>query len=864
MSFLEKAKLTRRKFLQTGTAAAALGALGCGNKLKAVEPVSTHEEKGEWISAACWHNCGGRCVNKVLVDDGIVIRQKTDDTHADSFDYPQQRGCLRGRSQRRQVFAADRLKYPMVRKGWKPGGANHSLRGRDEWVRVSWDEALNLAADEMKRIKNTYGNNAILADGYDDYKNTLAAFGGYVDAWSTTSYGSWAFTPQLCGYAGIGATGTTINDRYDFQNCDTIIMVGANPAWTSSGTPSFIFYEAKKAGVEFIGVDPIYNESYAMLDATWVPVRPATDTALFLAIAHTLITEDNPETNPLIDWEFLNKCSIGFDADSMPEGSDKKKNFKDYVLGTYDKQPKDAKWASEICGACEEQIKMLAYKLGTTNKTAFLASWSLGRINNGDNLPQLVMTIGAMTGQMGKPGKMTGVSTGGASAANGGPNLVQSGGTGLPSVANPVKECLNENDHWAAVMGKPYNDTGCHTAGKWAPRQVRTLDIHMIFYGMRAKFQTKTDLLKGIEAIRSNKVDCIIASAQFLTNNAKYADIVFPVSTEWERPGGTLKGNREMLIVHSQVTAPLYECKSDYWVVTELAKRLGLNTAELLPHNEKQIFFNKLAGATVINESGTGYEPLCTITEADITRWGVIGKAQHGRIAIDELVKRGVYQVPRKKGDAYGFIAFEKFRNDPENNPSKYSKSGKFEIYCEELAYKINDMGYSKIEPIPTYIPPVNGYEHTFADWNKKSKGKYPYQMVTMHYLKRSHTVFDNVKQLSEAFKNPVYISAVDAKREGIVTGNTVLMESTAGKTLRTAMVSRRVMPGCVVMLHGSWSDIDENTGLDYGGCDNVLAPAVSTGQAVTGYNSLVINISKYSDAPLTPDAEKPLRMVNL
>ena len=61
-------------------------------------PIVDIEEGGKWISAACWHNCGGRCMNKVMVKDGVVVRQKTDDTHEDSFDYPQQRGCVRGKA----------------------------------------------------------------------------------------------------------------------------------------------------------------------------------------------------------------------------------------------------------------------------------------------------------------------------------------------------------------------------------------------------------------------------------------------------------------------------------------------------------------------------------------------------------------------------------------------------------------------------------------------------------------------------------------------------------------------------------------------------------------------------------------------
>lgn len=62
-------------------------------------PITDPEEGGKWIAAACWHNCGGRCMNKVMVKDGVVIRQKTDDTHEDSFEYPQQRGCIRGKAQ---------------------------------------------------------------------------------------------------------------------------------------------------------------------------------------------------------------------------------------------------------------------------------------------------------------------------------------------------------------------------------------------------------------------------------------------------------------------------------------------------------------------------------------------------------------------------------------------------------------------------------------------------------------------------------------------------------------------------------------------------------------------------------------------
>ena len=145
---IQNLEISRRTFLKGSAAAVAavsgLGLVGCqsnevtgstesgketekteGTTEAAGQNPETFEDpdkNGTWITAACWHNCGGRCLNKALVVDGVVVRQKTDDTHEDTPDYPQQRGCLRGRSQRQQVFGADRLKYPMKRKNWQPGG----------------------------------------------------------------------------------------------------------------------------------------------------------------------------------------------------------------------------------------------------------------------------------------------------------------------------------------------------------------------------------------------------------------------------------------------------------------------------------------------------------------------------------------------------------------------------------------------------------------------------------------------------------------------------------------------------------------------------------------------------------------------
>ena len=846
-------KLSRRNFIKASTAAAAsLSLAGCGSSLVPAGTNTTAGQEGKWITAACWHNCGSRCLNKAYVVDGVVLRQKTDDTHSDSPDYPQQRACVRGRSQRNQVFGADRLKYPMRRQNWAPGGGKKELRGQDEWVRISWEEAFENISSEIKRIKDEHGNRAFFVNGSEITK-IFSLYGGCVGNWGTTSRGTWHGTSDPVGIFPSAVEG--INDRIDMRNCDTVIMFSMNPAWSSAGNPAYNFLQVKKAGAEFIAVDPYFNDTYNLLDADWIPTRPSTDTALLLGVAHTLIVEDDPVSNPLIDWDYLKNNTIGFDADSVPEGEDPKGNFKDYVLGTYDGVPKSAEWASEICGVEPNRIRYLARAMNKNKKVAIIIGWASARTMNADSLPHIIMTIGAMTGHYGKPGHMCGVSchTG---SSNGGPGLVSAGKDGLPSIKNPVDDSMNHTEMWRGIIDGKYNYTGNR---KWLPGEMRDIDIRMIYHAGNARLQTADGMTKGIEAHR--KVDLVVSHGHFLTTNAKYSDFVLPLTTEWEKTGGFSTGNREILIMYSQITDRMYECKSDQEIAIELGKYLGVDPTEAFPFDEKQQLLNKIARCKVLLPDGKTKVPLVRITSADIAEWGVQGEPQEGEIALMELKEKGLYQVERKPGDNYGYIAYEEFRNDPEANPLE-TESGKMEIFSRALADRINNMGYSTIEPIPTHIPPVEGYEATFSDWKKKVKGDYPYQVINPHYLRRSHTVFDNVQWLRETWPNPVFINTQDAKEKGIQDGDTVLLTSKHGKTLRSALLTDRYMPGVIGLPHGSWVDMDEKTGIDRGGADNILCGPVSTGQGVSGWNSCIVNMEKYTGAPLIPDVDLPQRII--
>lgn len=853
MSYLERVQqssgISRRDFVAASAAAlAAMGLAGCAQndvKPKKDENVAGDGRDivtGEWKTAACWHNCGGRCLNKVLVKDGVVVRQKTDDTHEDSPDYPQQRACVRGRSQRNQVFSADRLKYPMKRKNWQPGGgenAHGDLRGVDEWERISWDEAFDYIADEIKRIVDEHGNRALFADG-GAVSKFLSLYGGYIGHWGTTSRGAWTYTPDVVGIAPQSQEG--INDRLDMQNSDVVIMLGVNPAWSSAGNPSYFMEQVKQAGAKFVAVDPFYNDSYALADAEWIPCRPSTDMALFLGIANAMLEMDSEKG--LVDWDYLNTHTIGFDADHMPEGEDPAGNFKDYLLGTYDGTPKTPEWASKRCGVSADKIRYLAELMGKDNKAAILMSWAPARTHNADCLPQLAMTLGAMGGHFGKPGHMCGISCHSRSFG-GGTYLIGAGSNGLPKVANPLagSENINDTELWNAISDGKYTYAGSGT--KKVPGEARDIDVKLIYHdSMNAKLQTIEGQNKGIEAHR--KVDLVVTHSLFMTTNAMYSDIVLPIESYWEKEGGFLQGNREALIYHSKIIEPMYECKSDEAIAFEIGTRLGLDPAEVYPFDTKQQLFNQFVGAYVIDETGEK-KPLITITEENIQAWGCEGEPQEGAVAMDDFIATGCYQIPRAKGDSYGYIAYKDFVADPEANPMK-TESGKQEIYSRVMRDEINAIGYSAIEAIPTYIPPKEGYEATFSDFENGVKGEYPYQVYNPHYLRRSHTVFDNVQWLRETWPNPVFINASDAAEKGIVTGDTVLLTSPHGQCLRKASVTNRFMPGVVGVPHGAWVDIDEATGIDHAGSDNILTGQIQSGQGVSGWNTCICNIEKYTE----------------
>jgi anaerobic dimethyl sulfoxide reductase subunit A len=201
--------------------------------------------------------------------------------------------CARGRAYRQRVYAPDRLLYPLKRKG---------PRGSGEFTRLSWNEALETVAGELKRVREAYGNAAILhfcsmADAFTlhhvmAFHSLLCRFGGYTAPWGTISNEGDNFAAGMT-YGARPSTREAEAQVKAYVNARLIILWSWNPVTTQQGTGVCqALVHAKEKGARFICVDPRYTDSAAAFADRWIPIRPGTDTAALLAMAYVIIKEN--------------------------------------------------------------------------------------------------------------------------------------------------------------------------------------------------------------------------------------------------------------------------------------------------------------------------------------------------------------------------------------------------------------------------------------------------------------------------------------------------------------------------------------------------------------------------------------------
>jgi trimethylamine-N-oxide reductase (cytochrome c) len=713
-----------------------------------------------------------------------------------------------------RTYSNARIRYPMVRRDFlaKRENSDRTQRGNGDFVRVSWDEALALVAAEMERVKGTYGNEALytaksswgtnhamLHRNEPMVHKLYNVFGG--SSRFVGNYSNWALSITLPRVAW-----SSTSARTDWPtlkaNVKRIVLWGADPLTT--GRPRSMGYTATQwmglrgAGVDVIAIDPMRNATARYLDAEWVPVRSNTDTALALGMMHTLLSEG------LQDQAFLDKYTVGFDR------------FKDYLLGTTDMQPKDAAWAAGITGIGADKIMDLARRV-VADRTMIVAGYGVQRQHHGEQWVWAMAALAAMIGQIGLPGG--GLSFGYHSTSDGGfPGANMPSVSGFSAGSNPVKAYF-PIARFVDAFENP---------GKTIDYNGTTLTYPTIklAHGLGGNYLTQHQDTNRLIAGYQN-VETIIQQEIWWTPSARFADIVLPAVSDLER--NDLGQFANLIIGSHKAVDPIFESRSDYDILSELADRLGVAEAFNEGHDE-------MGWLQTFYDAAREKDPSGTMPDFD-TFWNGTG-------VLEFEVKPGTQ------------VHMADFREDPLVN-ALGTPSGKIEMYSETIA----GYDYDDCPGHPAWLEPV--------EWVGGAMAKdYPLALVSKHNFYRIHSQMDNT-WLRDMYKvddrEPVFINTQDAAARGIVTGDVVRVFNGRGQTLAGAVVTDDVVSGAVVLHEGSWYDPDQPGvagALDKQGSANVLTldePLTSKLAQGTIAHTAVVQVEKYTGAATTVTAyEQP------
>ncbi|MGM1196049.1 molybdopterin dinucleotide binding domain-containing protein, partial [Klebsiella pneumoniae] len=263
-----------------------------------------------------------------------------------------------------------------------------------------------------------------------------------------------------------------------------------------------------------------------------------------------------------------------------------------------------------------------------------------------------------------------------------------------------------------------------------------------------------------------------------------------PIKFLWNYAGNTII-NQHSDINIQPATSAKFERKPIYWILSEVAKRLGDDVHQRFTEGRTQEQWLQYLYAKMVAK-----DPALP--------------------AYEDLKRMGIY----KRKDPNGhFVAYRDFRRDPEAHPLK-TPSGKIEIYSSRLAEIAARWQLEKDE----VISPLPVYASTFEGWDDPLRSQYPLQLFGFHYKARTHSSYGNVDVLQAACRQEVWINPLDAEKRGIKNGDMVRVFNQRGEVRLPAKVTPRIMPGVSAMGQGAWHDANM-TGdrIDHGACMNTL-----------------------------------------
>ncbi len=658
---------------------------------------------------ACPHDCPDTCALEYHVADGKLIEVKGSATHSVTAGVL----CTKVAKYPLRTYHPTRIKTPLKRVGAK---------GEGKFAPISWDEALTTIASKFKAIIGEHGAEAILPYSYAGNMGMLQY--GSMDRRFFHTLGASQLDRTICSSAGGAGLTVTLGSRLGtdieaFAHSELIILWGTNPITSNLHLWSRC-QEAKKRGARLIAIDP-YRSLSAEKCHQWLPIKPGTDAALALAMMHVLVRDD-AETHAL-DHDYIAKYTLGFEQ-----------------LKT-----RAAEWppqrASDICGIPVADIEALAKAYGSTKKAAIRLNYGMQRHGGGGMAVRTVACLPALTGAWREASGGLLLSTSGAYPMNLAylerPDLMPVRDAKLPRLVN--MSALGDALAWSAPSPPP---------GERGTKPIKALFVYNS--NPAAVAPDGNAVLKGLA-----RYDLFtVVHDIFITDTARYADIVLPATTSPEHDDINRSYGHYDLVLNRRAIDPVGESLPNTEVFRRLAKAMSLSDS----------CFDETDESLIQHAFDWSHKTLAGQSFATLERDGILR-----------------LNYPKKDG----FIT-------PFAEGGFGTPSGKCEFYSEALANR----GF---DPLPIYIPPHEG-EASYL------MVEFPLSLNTPPARNAMNSTFGNIEALAKPHGPPtVQLNPADAAARNVVEGQTVRVFNHRGVMKLAAHVTDDTRAGVATILWGHW-----------------------------------------------------------
>ncbi|KIP75398.1 trimethylamine-N-oxide reductase TorA [Vibrio sp. Vb2880] len=723
------------------------------------------------------------------------------------------------------IYSPSRVRYPMVRLDWlKKHKYSADTRGNNRFIRVTWDEALDLFYRELERIQKDYGPWALHA-GQTGWNQTgsfnnctahmqraVGMHGNFITKVGDYSTGAGqTIMPYVLGSTEVYAQGTSWSEI--LENSDNIVLWANDPVknlqvgWNCETHESFKYLaqlkeKVAKGEINVLSVDPVKNKTQRYLENDHLYINPLTDVAFMLAVAHVLYNEN------LYDKKFIDTYCLGFEE------------FIQYVQGkTKDKVEKTPEWAAAICGVKADKIREFARML-VSGRTQILMGWCIQRQEHGEQPYWAAAVVAAMVGQIGLPGG--GISYGHHYSSIGVPSTGFAGPGGFPrNLDQGMKPKWDNNDfngysrtipvaRWIDCLLEPGKQIN-YNGGK-----VKLPDFKMMVISGCNPWHHHQDRNRMKKAFR--KLQTVVTIEFAWTATCRFSDIVLPACTQWERNDIDVYGsysNKGLIAMHRLVD-PLFQSKPDFQIMSELTQRFGRREEYTRGMSEMEWIESLYNDCKKANE----------------------GKFEMPEF--NEFWEKSVLDF----GEGKPWVRHADFRKDPELNPLG-TPSGFIEI----TSRKIGRYGYEHCQEHPMW------FEKSERSHGGPGSDKYPFWLQSCHPDKRLHSQMCESEEFRATYavqgREPVYINPADAKAKGIKDGDLVRVFNGRGQLLAGAVLTDSYPRGVIRIEEGAWyGPLNEKEGAicTYGD-PNTLTQDIGSSELAqaTSANTCIVDFEKFT-----------------